>query len=152
MKFLIEEGADIQQIGAVRSDACRPGAAQAEPLSARGGSQMKETPLLRAAHNGHLQTVMYLVEQGADLNTVDLVRGLESAVVSALLLMLRAPLQGDNTALHWAAMRGHVEIVNFLLQSGADKNIRNKQDALPIDLCKPVWSMSWRYTQEVLSA
>lgn len=23
---------------------------------------------------------------------------------------------GDNTALHWAAMRGHVEIVNLLLQ------------------------------------
>jgi len=59
--------------------------------------------------------------------------------------------QGDNTALHWAAMRGHVEIVNFLLQSGADKNIRNKQDFLPIDLCKPIWSTSWRFTQEVLS-
>ena len=40
--------------------------------------------------------------------------------------------QGDNTALHWAAMRGHVEIVNFLLQSGADKNKRNKQDLLPV--------------------
>jgi len=35
---------------------------------------MKDTPLLRSAHNGHLQTVMYLAEQGADLNTVDLVR------------------------------------------------------------------------------
>ena len=43
-------------------------------------------------------------------------------------------LQGDNTALHWAAMRGHVEIVNFLLQKGADKNIRNKQDFLPVRL------------------
>lgn len=36
--------------------------------------QMKDTPLLRAAHNGHLQTVMFLVEQGAALNAVDLVR------------------------------------------------------------------------------
>lgn len=44
----------------------------------------------------------------------------------------RPALQGDNTALHWAAMRGHVEIVNFLLQKGADKNIRNKQDFLPV--------------------
>lgn len=44
-----------------------------------------------------------------------------------------------------------MEIVNFLLQSGADKNIRNKQDFLPIDLCKPIWSTSWRFTQEVLS-
>ena len=31
-------------------------------------------------------------------------------------------------------MRGHVEIVNFLLQSGADKNKRNKQDFLPVRL------------------
>jgi ankyrin repeat protein len=38
---------------------------------------MKETPLLRAAHNGHLQTVMYLAEQGADVNTVDLARARE---------------------------------------------------------------------------
>ena len=36
-------------------------------------------------------------------------------------------LQGDNTPLHWAAMRGHVEICNLLLQSGADRTIRNKQ-------------------------
>ena len=35
---------------------------------------MKDTALIRAAHNGHLQTVMYLAEQGADLNTLDLVR------------------------------------------------------------------------------
>lgn len=38
------------------------------------------------------------------------------------------PPQGDNCALHWVAMRGHVEIVKFLLQSGADRALRNKQD------------------------
>jgi hypothetical protein len=59
--------------------------------------------------------------------------------------------QGDNTALHWAAMRGHVEIVNFLLQAGANKNMVNKQNELPIDKCKPVYSMAWRYTQELLA-
>jgi len=48
-------------------------------------------------------------------------------------------------------MRGHVEIVNFLLQAGADRTVRNKQDMLPIDLCKPVWSSAWRYTAEVLA-
>ena len=34
---------------------------------------MKETPLSRAAHNGHFQMVHYLVEQGADVNCLDLV-------------------------------------------------------------------------------
>ncbi len=35
--------------------------------------QMNETPLSRAAHNGHLQMVKYLVEQGSDVNCLDLV-------------------------------------------------------------------------------
>jgi hypothetical protein len=61
-------------------------------------------------------------------------------------------MQGDNTPLHWAAMRGHVEIVNLLLQRGADRAIRNKQDKLPIDLCQPCWSNAYRYTREVLAA
>lgn len=138
---------------------------------------MKDTPLIRAAHNGHLQTVMYLAEEGADVNTLDLVRRAPLAFRSSRVMgspgLTRA--QGDNTALHWAAMRGHVEIVNFLLQKGADKNLRNKQDLMPVrlralllllllrarrplsrraqvDLCKPVWSNSWRYTAEVLKA
>ena len=103
------------------------------------------------------------------------------------------PVQGDNTALHWASMRGHVEIVKFLMQvragalasragvgsaahpvrahpgragapplstpplpprmcqSGADRGLRNKQDKLPVDLCQPCWSNSYRFTREVLA-
>ncbi len=37
-------------------------------------------------------------------------------------------VQGDNTPLHWTSMRGHVEIVRLLLERGADRAIRNKQD------------------------
>ena len=60
-------------------------------------------------------------------------------------------MQGENTAMHWAAMRGHVEIVKFLLQHGADKGVRNKQDKMPVDLCQPCWSNAYRYTREVLA-
>lgn len=48
--------------------------------------QMKETPLIRAAHNGHLQMVQFLMEQGADVDCIDLVSGLQS-------ISLPAPLQ-----------------------------------------------------------
>jgi ankyrin repeat protein len=104
---LISEGADIQQAGL-----------------------MKDTPLQRAAHNGHLQTVRFLVENGAEVDALDM---------------------GENTALHWAAMRGHVEIVNFLLQNGANKNMKNAQDKLPIDMCQAIWSDSYKYVKECLA-
>ena len=60
--------------------------------------------------------------------------------------------QGDNTPLHWACMRGHVEIVKLLLERGADKSIRNKQDKLAIDQCQPCWSHSYRFAREVMAA
>ena len=49
-------------------------------------------------------------------------------------------------------MRGHVEIVAFLLGHAADKGLRNKQDKLPVDLCQACWSPAFRYTREVLSS
>lgn len=45
------------------------------PRPALSAAQMGETPLIRCAHNGHFQTVKFLVEQGADVNAVDMVRG-----------------------------------------------------------------------------
>jgi hypothetical protein len=41
-----------------------------KPLDA---PQMMETPLIRCAHNGHFQTVKFLVSQRADVNAIDLV-------------------------------------------------------------------------------
>lgn len=49
-------------------------------------------------------------------------------------------------------MRGHVEVVRALLAAGADKALANKQGLTPAQLCQPVWSLSWRFTQEVLTA
>jgi hypothetical protein len=59
--------------------------------------------------------------------------------------------QGDNTALHWAAMRGHVEVVRALLAAGSDREAVNRQGATALDLCQPVWSHSWRFTRQLLA-
>lgn len=49
-------------------------------------------------------------------------------------------------------MRGHVEIVKYLLEQGADKTLRNKQEKVPIDMCQPCWSNSYRFAREALGA
>lgn len=59
--------------------------------------------------------------------------------------------QGESTALHWAAMRGHVEICKLLLQHGANKTVANKMGELPIDICKPSYSSSYRFVQQLLA-
>jgi ankyrin repeat protein len=91
---------------------------------------MLETPLIRAAHNGHLPAVSALLSAGADPNAVD---------------------AGDNTPLHWAAMRGHVEVISRLLTSGSDPTCTNAQGKVPADLCQACWSPAWRYAREALA-
>ena len=41
-------------------------------------AQMLETPLSRAVHNGHLQTARHLLDKGADVNCLDIVRCVSS--------------------------------------------------------------------------
>lgn len=43
--------------------------------------QMLETPLSRSAHNGHLQTVRHLLDEGADVNCLDLVCSLNNILL-----------------------------------------------------------------------
>lgn len=38
-------------------------------------SKMRETALIRAAHNGHLSVVEHLIQSGADISARDLVGG-----------------------------------------------------------------------------
>ena len=40
------------------------------------------------------------------------------------------------TALHWAALRGHVEVVSFLMAAGADLEARNKAGETPLQAAR----------------
>lgn len=48
-------------------------------------------------------------------------------------------------------MRGHVEIVEYLLKKGADKMATNAQEKIPIDLCQAIWSPAYKYTAKLLA-
>lgn len=66
------------------------------------------TPLMRAAYNGHLETVKLLINKGADVN-------IQNAA--------------GTTALMKAAYKGHLEIVKFLIDNNANINLKEQHGA-----------------------
>ena len=69
----------------------------------------RDTILIEAADNGHLNVVKLLIEKGADVN-----------------------LKGEAWygPLHAAAAKGHIEVVKILLENGADVNIFHQNKPL----------------------
>jgi ankyrin repeat protein len=72
-----------------------------------------ETPLLKAATEGHLSVVKYLLSNGVGLNVRD---------------------RNGRTALHKASLFGHKSVVEFLLSQGADVNDRDNFGNTPLSL------------------
>ena len=65
------------------------------------GDEDNDTALMKAAGQGHIEVVRFLVEQGADLDVRN---------------------RQDQNALMFAAAGGHLAVVVFLIDSGADVN------------------------------
>ncbi|XP_062608086.1 serine/threonine-protein phosphatase 6 regulatory ankyrin repeat subunit A-like, partial [Saccostrea cucullata] len=70
----------------------------------------ERTPLMMAVANGHVDTVLYLIANGAIVNAKD--------------------SQG-RTALHRGAANGHEECVDALLHNGADVTVRDHRGRMP---------------------
>ena len=110
------------------------------------------TPLIIAAHNGHLNSVKILLGYGADIEArgtlkieTDVIKGctpLWAAAASGhlnvvkLLIERNADVEGrtstDSTPLRVAAHDGHLDVVRYLVESGADVNARNEYKGTPI--------------------
>lgn len=47
---------------------------------------------------------------------------------------LDAPNEFGNTGLHWAALGGHLSVVKFLVEQGANVGVANDKEYIPLDL------------------
>ena len=110
------------------------------------------TPLIIAAHNGHLNSVKILLEYGADIEARgtlkiehDVIKGCTTLWAAAasghlnvvkLLIERNADVDGrtstDSTPLRVAAHDGHLDVVRCLVERGADVNARNQYKGTPI--------------------
>lgn len=72
-----------------------------------------DSPIIKAALNGHLELCEYLLVNGADINDSN---------------------SHGWTALHYAANNGYKDICEFLIQNGADINAKSKYGKRPLGL------------------
>ena len=110
------------------------------------------TPLIIAAHNGHLKSVKILLKFGAEIETRGTLK-IEDEVkegctplwaaaatghldVVKLLIKRNADVDGraskGSTPLRTAAHNGHLDVVRCLVESGADVNARNDYESTPL--------------------
>nr|XP_039268134.1 transient receptor potential cation channel subfamily A member 1 homolog isoform X2 [Styela clava] len=101
------------------------------------------TPLLVASKHGHLETITHLLDHHADITETDkddktcIIWAAEEDRTDALSILLQSPKgralieerdRYNNTALHMASSKGHVNAVKFLLQYKAPADIKNDDD------------------------
>lgn len=79
------------------------------------------TPLIEAAHFGHFEAVKILVEAGSDINAV----GTQE--------------MGKIGSLHYACQKGYTKIAKYLIDKGADLEVKSHPDELT-PLHTAVWS------------
>lgn len=81
------------------------------------------TMLHMASANGHLEVVQFLLKQLADPETKQSEEDKQNTKTSSY---INAANSTGNTALHWAAFNGHLEVVKCLCDHGADPFIKNQ--------------------------
>ncbi len=111
VKYLVESGADVNAVG----------------------GYCGETPLSIAAVGGHKDVCEYLISQGADVNfspkcdSPDFDEKIYDGLASLGYINM-----GGSRPLHGAAGNGHAEVVDLLINNGADANALNDVSKTPL--------------------
>lgn len=102
---------------------------KAELLTAAADQHSKNTALHYAAANGHSSmNSRFQIPHRVDLTLLVAIIKLlfPASAERPAPLFINAVNDAGNTALHWAALNGHLESVKLLVESGADVTIINK--------------------------
>jgi len=146
VKLLLDAGADTElgagkdAYGTPLHHACWQGNLELVRLLLDRGAQINsennghETPLCFAVREGRIDVVRYLLDRGADPNKSGLVASaaLENRIEIAQLLLDRGAEVG--MALHYAADRGYLGLVQLLLKYKIDRSLRDDENRTPLHL------------------
>ncbi|KAI0805673.1 ankyrin repeat-containing domain protein [Xylaria sp. FL0064] len=137
--YLARTGEDADLTEMLQELAARETATVADILTAAREEQSKATCLHMAAANGHAKTVTlilsYLPLPAKTSGTaVDTESESAQTAVEAEPAYIDVQNSFGNTALHWACLGGHLDIVKLLLSRGASPAIANEKDQIPLDL------------------
>ena len=124
------------------------------------GDKQGQTPLFLACYLGHLEVARFILQtlrenghssintarkdgrtplsKGAGRGHVEVVKMLLEEVDVASAINAQETVQ-KRTALHWAAYNGQTEVVDLLLQKGADATIEDSKGKTALALCGQGW-------------
>ncbi|TNN75668.1 Inversin [Liparis tanakae] len=103
-----------------------------------------DTALHAASLSGHVSTVKLLLERGAMVDSLDvmkhtpLFRACEMGHRDVILTLIKGSARVDlvdvdgHTALHWAALGGNAEVCQILMENGISPNVQDQAGRTPL--------------------